>query len=346
MPEQRRLSATRMLLVGLLALALGALLNADQLVREADAKPFGRKRDISLAIWEPVQSVSETLYLNRPRRWIDDLRGRYPEQAVLTAESVDAPTTVTTTTAPPAPSTTSPGPAPETSTTTTLVPTTTTTIPRLFVPSPENRLRLWVGGDSMAQVFGDSLVRLASATDLFEATNHSTISSGLTRPDFFDWPSFLSQAIVDEDPDVIVVIFGANDVQGLQTEAGDIYQPSELEWAEEYRSRVSATMDLLMDDQRLVVWVGQPIMRSSGFSQDLELLNSIYSDEAARRDGVEFLDSWDLFVDENGGYTDLLEAADGKVLDLRQNDGVHLTRDGGARLATAVLELIDSVSSS
>ena len=50
--------AGKVLLAGLLGLALAALLNADALVADAERKPFGSTaRDISLAVWEPVRDV-------------------------------------------------------------------------------------------------------------------------------------------------------------------------------------------------------------------------------------------------------------------------------------------------
>jgi uncharacterized protein len=194
----------------------------------------------------------------------------------------------------------------------------------------------------MAAVFGNSLVRAAQETGIITAESEATLSSGLARPDYLDWPARLSEIAETQDPDVLVLILGANDVQGMVTADGTIVQPDEPEWEAEYRLRVRDSMSRVANEGRLVVWVGQPIMRSESLSSDMRKLNAIYASEAAANDDVEFLESWDLFVDGDGNYTDLLELADGNVVDLRLNDGVHLTANGGLRLAEQVLAIIDS----
>ena len=81
-------------------------------------------------------------------------------------------------------------------------------------------LRLYIAGDSMDQVFGSSLVNLSEATGLVKAKNDYKVSSGLSRPDFFDWPQRLVDQIVDYKPDAVAVLFGANDGQDVLSPDG------------------------------------------------------------------------------------------------------------------------------
>ncbi len=192
----------------------------------------------------------------------------------------------------------------------------------------------------MAQVFGESLVRLASETGVIEPTLDYRISSGLTRPDYFDWPAHLRAVLEREQPEVLVLVFGANDAQGIVTPEGEIYQPFEDGWVAEYRRRVREVMDLVEGPDRLVVWVGQPIAASQEYSRRMARLNAIYAEEAAGRPGVVFVDSWSLFVDGSGQYSAYLPDEDGDIVLMRQDDGIHLTRAGGDRLAKAVLRVI------
>ena len=48
---------------GLIALLVAMLLNSEQLVRDAERKPFGTGRDMSLAVWEPVSSFASAVGL-------------------------------------------------------------------------------------------------------------------------------------------------------------------------------------------------------------------------------------------------------------------------------------------
>jgi hypothetical protein len=165
-------------------------------------------------------------------------------------------------------------------------------------------------------------------------------ATGLSRPDFFDWPAHLRDEVVPTHPEVIVIIFGANDAQSLQIN-GHVESVESPVWQAEYRRRVAETMDMLKGEGRLVIWVGQPVVRSSAFTAHLGMLDEIYASEAATRPWIRFLDTRPMFVDAAGQYSAYLPGDDGVPALMRQPDGIHLTRAGGDRLARAVLEALD-----
>ena len=41
------------------------------------------------------------------------------------------------------------------------------------------------------------------------------MASGLTRPDYYDWPAALAADLEATDPEVVVAVFGVNDAQGI-----------------------------------------------------------------------------------------------------------------------------------
>jgi hypothetical protein len=320
------------LVVGTLLLA--ALLNADALVRDARTMPYGNDRDIWLAVWMPFQAVSDTLRLDKPRAAVDHVTGRdgdgsaspiFPVSEVAASEGEPAEGLVL---GPPSP------------TAVAIVPTATPVTVR--IPSRSAPLRLWVGGDSLAGIFGESLIRLASDTGVIDATLDYRISTGLSRPDYFNWPGELQRVSDETDPDVMVLVFGSNDSQGLLTPEGDVYQPLSDGWREEYRRRVMGTMNLVSRPGRLVLWIGLPPMRDGEFSQRLADIDQIYREEAAKHDGVSYIDARQV-LGANGGYAAYLDDGTGRVELVREPDGVHLTRAGGNRLAGAVLYKIGSV---
>lgn len=310
--------AGRVLVVGFVGLLLAALLNADSLVERAESKPFGWGRDVSLAIWHPIQDVSHLLRLDVPREAVDRAIGRADDgddDFEFPVETADPAPTATTTTVPPE--------------------------PELRTPTATDPLRVWIGGDSMSQVFGQSLVTMAADTGVMEPTLDYRISTGLTRPDYFNWPAHLDREVLPEDPEAVVIMFGANDAQGMEVD-GAVYQTLDEDWTAEYRRRVAGTMDLLRGEGRIVYWVGQPIMRDGDFSARMEGLNEIYRTEAASRPWVRYVDAWSLFADGSGSYSAFLPGLDGTVQDMRQGDGIHLSRAGGDVLARAVLDLIEA----
>jgi uncharacterized protein len=330
--------AGRALVVMVAALVLAMLVNADTLVERAERLPVGRERERSLAVWHPVQDISHALQIHRIRQLADRVVGDDEPAGVASdagdgrgASGDDRGDGEPLPGAPAGGEATSAGPA--------------AAEVDLRTPTREDPLRLWVGGDSMAQVFGQSLVSASEATGLVEPTLHYEMASGLTRRDYYDWPGALTAEVVDDDPDVVVVVFGVNDAQGIVLADGTpIQEVADPRWVAEYRRRVGALMDQLRADDRMVVWVRQPPMREPGYGARMALVNQAYADEAASRPWVTLVDPASVLGDPTGAYADVVPDAAGTPADVRQSDGIHLTADGGELLAAQVLALVEAQS--
>lgn len=192
----------------------------------------------------------------------------------------------------------------------------------------------------MSAAFGPALARMTSETGLIAAAYDAEFSSGLTRPDFFDWPQHLAAVASSRQPEVFVIFLGANDAQAIRTADGVIHQPETPGWEAEYRTRVRKAMATLDAPGRVVVWVGLPIMATEGFSRRMALQNEIYREETEGRARARYFDAWAIFADSSGNYSAFLPAEDGKLQAVRQQDGVHLTKEGADLLAEAVFETI------
>ncbi|HKE73539.1 MAG TPA: DUF459 domain-containing protein [Acidimicrobiales bacterium] len=331
-PGRGLMPAGRVLVILVAALLLAALINADALVAKAEQQPLGPERDRALAVWRPVQDVSHVLQLYRVRQVADWAAGNdHAHRGGSAAPKAAAPashTSPTTTAA------TGPG--------TTAAPSAPAAPAALRTPTRGKPLRLWVGGDSLAQVFGQSMVNASQATGLIAPKLHYEISSGLARPDFYDWPGALADDVKAGKPEVVVLMLGANDAQGLVLPSGTaVPDVSDPRWSPEYRRRVGAIMDQLKADGRLVVWVGQPPMRGATFDARMKIVDAAYAAEAAKRPWVVYVDPAKVVGDAQGRFADLIPGPDGKPQDVRQDDGIHFTRAGGDRLAAHVLALVE-----
>jgi uncharacterized protein len=316
--------AGRALVVMVVALVLAMLVNADALVERAARRPPGPQRDRALAVWHPVQDVSHALQLHRIRELADrvaggdggDRGGGASEAGRGPAAGADEVEGASDT------------PARE---------------GELRTPTADEPLRLWVGGDFMAQVFGESLLAAAEPTGLLDAVIHFESASGLTRSDFYDWPEALGRDLDDHDAEVVVVMLGANDGQGIVLADGTaVPAVDDPRWASEYRRRVGALMDQLRAPGRKVVWVGQPPMRAPGLAASMAVVNRAYADEAAGRPWVSYLDAAAVLGGPGGTYAESLPAGPngGAPVVVRQPDGIHLTPAGGERLAAEVMAVI------
>ncbi len=228
-----RQPAGRVLVLIVASLVLAMLVNADALVARAERQAPGRARDRALAVWHPVQDVSHALQLHRIRQVADRVVGDddadddAQDPAPTTRDSRRGPASdgARETTASTAPDEAGAEAAPA--------------AVELRAPTADDPLRLWVGGDSMAQVFGPALADAAGSTGLVAPSVHYEMASGLTRPDYFDWPGALQADLAADDPEVLVVVFGVNDAQGIVLDDGTpIPEVADPRWSEEYRRRV------------------------------------------------------------------------------------------------------------
>src|SRR5258708_5306394 len=83
------------------------------------------------------------------------------------------------------------------------------------LPRPDNPVRLYVAGDADAGTFGPYLQTLMKKTGMVDVTLDYKVSSGLSRPDFFDWPARFAEQLPKVNPGIVVLTFGGNDAQGL-----------------------------------------------------------------------------------------------------------------------------------
>jgi len=199
--------------------------------------------------------------------------------------------------------------------------------------TPEDPLRLWIAGDSLAGSLGPSLGEMTAATGVVRPVFDSRVSSGLNSPDFFDWPEHATEELARLQPEAVVFEIGANDAKVL---------PDGDDWRGDYGAKVDAMMRLLVGNGRDVYWVGVPPMSDSSFNERARDVNTVVQEVASGHPEVTYVDAYTLFADDDGDYASSLTDADGDTVTLRAGDGVHLTAEGGDLMAEAVFYRLDN----
>ena len=239
--------------------------------------------------------------------------------------------------------------APETTIadTTTSEATTTTRPERVGPPSQADPARVLIVGDSDAGTFGPYLETLLDATLIVDTELDYKVSSGLSRPDFYDWPEAIRQKVPAVDPDIVVVTFGGNDAQGL-TVPGDgidfiVGDPvdNEAEWTEEYQRRAGEVMDYLLEDDRAVIWVGIPNDNNPDVTARMAIQDRAAKAAAEERPDVVFIDTWSRFSGRDGNWAEfVIDPRDGEGKDVRAGDGFHLNVAGAEILAIDIAQAV------
>ena len=320
----RRLqSAGAAVVVALVALLFGVFLNARGVHKSATIQPEGWKRNVALAVTGPLEDVSDALLLDRPRRVLKAALGRSSDDSIDTSVAVPRPT-------PPASGGTE-TPAP-------IVRTKFT---------PKHKLRMWIAGDSLVVVPGESIQQAAAGSPVLDPIGpiDGRIATGLERPDVFNWFTHLREVMRKDRPNAVVLMFGGNDDHDYMTglPPGVHIGPFDSQsWVAEYRRRVGGLMDTVTRAGGFLVWIGLPITRDPAQTRRFDTINAIVESEAAKRKGrVAYLDTYFSFAGDDGGYAEYLPNDSGQLVKMRADDGVHFERPAGELIARQVLHQLN-----
>lgn len=197
-------------------------------------------------------------------------------------------------------------------------------------------------GDSVMKTVCVSLERdLAQSTE-FRPVSFASIGSGLCRLDLLNWHEKIKTLAETENPAAAVILIGSNDNQPMQTEKGGVLQQGSDEWQAEYARRVGKFMDIMIAGGiKNIIWVTLPDMRETDKQEHVQIVNHIFSKEAASRPAVVILDTQKIFSREPGKFTMYVLGPDGKPLYVRAQDGVHFNREGANRLAEIIIKKLN-----
>ena len=259
------------------------------------------------------------------------------DAAATTATDATAATATTATTATDA--------AAATATTTTTVPEDPPAYVRPVPVSAEAPLVTWVMGDSQAFHLGHGLRREGRLRDVTEITPDQRHSTGLARPGYFNWPVHFFAIAAHYNPEVVVATLGSNDWQSMTAPEGHTLSRGSNEWRAEWRRRLGVAFDVLEAPHRHVIWVGLPPTRSDELREGYAVMNQLAAAAVAERDFVTMIDIWDMFGGDEP-YRDAVPPPgdpEGRPVDVRQQDGVHLNQAGSRWVVDLLTDEIERI---
>ncbi len=331
-PEDGRVRVpwTRALALALGAFAVWFLLFAPTLQHNAQVSPVGTRRTVSLDVVGPVAALSRALGLSH----IVSVTGRgngLSTGSVGLTSSGPRPVVPRRGAGAGAKPGHGGGPPP---------PTTVPPNPKL--PTAANPLRVLIVGDSIGLDMGGPLQSDLAGTGIVNAALDARESTGLTRPDYFNWPAELTADLKSTQPQVVVVMIGANDAQDFLGPPDVPYTSSQ--WNTLYAQRVAQFMQIAESGGALVVWVGMPPMQNPGLSAQMSDVNAVVQQQAVRaHPPVTYVGTDKSLGTAQGGYTAFVTNAAGQIVNVRAPDGTHLTTGGGQVAAQQVINELQTL---
>jgi hypothetical protein len=319
-PDGRvRLPWPRVLVLAVLAFAVWFLLFAPTLQHNAQVSPVGSRRTASLDVVGPVATLSRDLQLSH----IVSLTGRSNEQPTGTGGfTVKGPH--------------KDKPSPKPKQVAAGVTTTTTAPPNPKDPTAATPLRVLIVGDSIGIDMGGALQSDLAGTGVVTAALDARESTGLTRPDYFNWPAELTADLHSDNPQVVVIMMGANDAQDFLGPPDTPY--TSPNWNTLYAQRVQQFMQIAQSGGAAVIWVGMPPMQNPSLSAQMADLDALGQHQAGvSKPPVTFISTWKSLGTPTGGYTAFITNPAGQIVNTRTPDGIHLTPGGGQVVAQQVI---------
>lgn len=229
-------------------------------------------------------------------------------------------------------------PIPRGSSATTTTVRSTTPVPSVVVLGHCTVLEI---GDSLGNDLGWGLARQLGHDHAVRLVQADKSSSGLLTPWFYNWPQKEKVLLAQYKPQLVVITFGANDVQNLKVN-GHVVAFGSAPWVRAYTSIVTKIASAATKSGAYVLWVGMPIMQANGYRQGMVVLNSVFANVATNVPGMTFLSTWDLFANSRGEFEDAARVNNIPSL-LREADGIHFSYVGENVLSTYVTRAIGTV---
>ncbi|MBX7169630.1 MAG: DUF459 domain-containing protein [Pyrinomonadaceae bacterium] len=201
-------------------------------------------------------------------------------------------------------------------------------------------LKFLLVGDSMMLVwFGPALENSLLKFNGVSVVREGVYSTGLNRIDYYDWFTKTDELIAKNKPDVLVIMFGGNDGQGMLDKNGKPHDFGTESWKEIYHQRVNIYLSRFSPKVKKIYWVGHPITGNESFLNKFQTMNSIYQSECAKFSNAVFISTWERFS-VNGEYRQTIPDDDGLWQIAKSSDGVHVTEFGGKIMANFVIKEI------
>ncbi|MBF0442745.1 MAG: DUF459 domain-containing protein, partial [Oligoflexales bacterium] len=165
------------------------------------------------------------------------------------------------------------------------------------------------------------------------------VSSGLSRPEFFNWQTELKKIVTKSKYDYILVSLGTNDSQAFLHNGRPIPYAT-AEWYEVYQQRLINLLNTACYGSKKVFLIGLPPMRSKSFNNRVMRINKIFQAESKKVECADFIALDNIIGGPDGQYT-TYQRVNQTLKKVRMKDGIHLTLTGGHIVSKFILSRLE-----
>jgi uncharacterized protein len=209
----------------------------------------------------------------------------------------------------------------------------------------ESKIRIAFVGDSISDGYWEGVSvtagRDACLKSQLEFGRFAKNSTGLTRPERFDWAAELRRIADSFRPRLFVVSLGLNDRQSV-VEHGQITMDDSPFYGDKYKERVTAVLKSAAAAKAALQWIGLPAMRLPAADKDAREKNRLFEEAIAAfgDPDIEYVEPWKLSAAGADSFASYGPDQNGHVVQIRTPDGEHFTVAGEMLTAAYLLPRI------
>lgn len=209
------------------------------------------------------------------------------------------------------------------------------------IPDYGKKKRVLIIGDSMMmEGLGPTLHNRLRKRDNLDVHREGKYSSGLSRPDFYNWFENLPLMLETYQPDLLIMSLGANDTQDIVIDKKRYFIDTK-EWAEMYLQRAKDFIALADNGKRQIIWVSLPVMGKEPYFTRTKCISKLQEEASKTVANARFINIEHLLT-ENGKYTTFYTGKNNQSIRLRSKDLIHVSSEGGEILTDYVLPSVDN----
>jgi uncharacterized protein len=218
----------------------------------------------------------------------------------------------------------------------------------LRAESGESKVKVGFIGDSTADGLWGGVTRLVPRHSCLkgnvELGRFGKNSTGLTRPDRFNWADEVKKIAASFKPDLFVMSLGLNDRQSVVVD-GKVTLETSSEYPARYKERIAAVLNNIAASGAHLLWIGLPAMRDAAPDRDAREKNKLFA-EAIREFGdskFHFVPPWRLSDRDEDKFASYGPDQSGRIIQIRASDGEHFTPAGELLVAAYLLPKIIAI---
>lgn len=202
-------------------------------------------------------------------------------------------------------------------------------------------IRILLAGDSLMESMGPQMRDAMAGYENITLIPIGKRSTGLSRPDFYNWPRVLEENLRQHRPHIVIMWVGTNDPQNIYGQRG-LGEPCSRSWLRVYAGKILEIVRLCQFYHARVIFLSPPVMDEEPLNSQLESITSLMR-AICRHYRLGFINTRLILADAHGKYMHTTTTPDGRKVAIRWKDRVHITGAGNKLVMNKLLPYMGAI---